>query len=66
MNPAVPEKPSLERLEEKWTTKWEAELEPTGSTASESIRSTPALVSGDLHPRHSEPWINWSSRWWPL
>ncbi len=57
MKPAVPEKPSLEGLEQKWTARWDAEgtYRFNRATTRErvySIDTPPPTVSGDLHPGH--------------
>ncbi len=57
MKPAVPEKPSLEGLEQKWTARWDAEGTYRFNRDARrervySIDTPPPTVSGDLHPGH--------------
>ena len=55
---AVPDKPALEGLEQKWTERWSDGRASTGSTAaaiarrSYSIDTPPPTVSGSLHVGH--------------
>ncbi len=57
MKPLVPEKPSLEGLEEKWAAWWDAESIYRFNRAATrervyAIDTPPPTVSGDLHPGH--------------
>src|SRR4051812_26257095 len=57
MGPQVPDKPSLDGLEDKWIERWEAEgtyrFDRTRQRADVySIDTPPPTVSGSLHPGH--------------
>ena len=56
--PTLPDKPSIEGLEEKWSEFWEREgtyrFDPTSDRASVyAIDTPPPTVSGDLHMGHA-------------
>ncbi|WP_020579311.1 valine--tRNA ligase [Actinopolymorpha alba] len=56
-SPSIPDKPSLDGLEEKWIARWEAEgtyrfSRPASRAEAFSINTPPPTASGDLHVGH--------------